>query len=368
MPRLVIDGHADTAQRFADESWQFNGTLGEGQLSLNAAREGGLGAEFFAAWAEPTEWKGHYAERTLALIDSVHDQARRHPESLRLCTSPEEIRKAYAEGRFAMLLGVEGGHSIENDLHLLRRYYDLGVRYITLTWANTNEWADASGDLDDPSVKHHGGLTAFGRDVVREMNRLGMMIDVSHVSDATFADVLATTNAPVIASHSSARALTNSHRNVTDKMLRMLAANGGVCMVNFFPAFIDVAWRNAWNAQRDERAEAHRQLTAKHDAPIPFALSNAIDCRFASRLPRAPLSSLIDHIDHVAQTAGIEHVGIGTDFDGIPSLPQGIDSAADLPKVFTALAQRGYSEADLDRIAASNLLRVFNGVLARGNR
>ena len=248
MPRLIIDGHADTAQRFADDNWDFTGDLGEGHLSLDTARLGGLGAEFFAAWAEPVQWKGRYAERTLALIDSVHEQVRRHPKSLRLCASPQDILTAHAEGRFAMLLGVEGGHSIGNDLGLLRRYFDVGVRYMTLTWSNTNEWADSSGDLDDSTVPHHGGLTDFGRGVVREMNRLGMMIDVSHASDATFDDVLATTNTPVIATHSSARGLTDSPRNMTDAMLRKLVDNGGLCMVNFFPAFIDEAWRTAWNA------------------------------------------------------------------------------------------------------------------------
>ncbi len=366
MPRLIIDGHADTAQRFADEGWDFTEPRGHGQLSLDSARAGGVGAEFFAAWAEPTQWKERYAHRTLALIDSVHEQVRRHPEALRLCTSPQDILAAHAEGRFAMLLGVEGGHSIENDLGLLRTYHRLGVRYMTLTWSNTNEWADSSGDLDDPTVKHHGGLTDFGRKVVGEMNRLGMMIDLAHVSDATFNDVLSTTRAPVIASHSSARALTHSPRNLTDEMLRDLAANGGLCMVNFFPAFIDEAWRTAWNAQRDERTKAHQQLATTHAAPIPFAISNAIDRHFASRIPPTPLATLVDHLDHIAQVVGIEHVGIGTDFDGVPALPQGIDSAADLLKVFAALAQRGYSVTDLDRIAAQNLLRVFSDVLACG--
>lgn len=265
-----------------------------------------------------------------------------------------------------MLLGIEGGHSIENDLSVLRCFHRLGIRYMTLTWSNSNEWADSSGDLDDPSIQHHGGLTNFGREVVREMNRLGMMIDVSHVSDATFDDVLATTRGPIIASHSASRALTDSARNLTDEMLRKLAANGGIIMVNFFSAFIDEAWRSAWSTQREERSEAHRKLLANHAAPVSFALSNAIDREFASRIPRAPLASLIDHLDHIVRIAGIKHVGIGTDFDGIPSLPEGIDSAADLPKVFAALEQRGYSDTDLDLIGAHNLLRVFTEVLEAG--
>ncbi len=364
MPRLLIDGHADTAQRFVNDAWNFTEALSGGHLSFETARGGGLGAEFFAAWAEPTQWRDRYAERTLALIGSVREQAERYPGQLRLCTTPAEILAAQADGRFAMLLSIEGGHSIENDLGLLRRFHSLGVRYMTLTWSNSNEWADSSGDLDNASVKHHGGLTGFGREVIREMNRLGMMIDVSHVSDETFDAVLATTRTPIIASHSSARALTAAPRNLSDEMLHRLAANGGMAMVNFFPAFIDEAWRAAWNTQRKERQEAHQDLAATHPEPIPFTHSNAIDRRFAERIPRAPLASLINHIDYVAQIAGIEHVGLGTDFDGIPALPDGLDSAADLPKVFDALADRGYTAEDLDGIAGGNLLRVFDTVLA----
>jgi membrane dipeptidase len=236
---------------------------------------------------------------------------------------------------------------------------------MTLTWSNTNEWADSSGDLDDPAVEHHGGLTAYGREVVAEMNRLGMMVDVSHVSDATLADVLEVSSAPVIASHSSARALTDAARNLTDEQLRAIAAKGGVVMVNFFPAFIDEAWRTAWNAQRPERRVAHAALEAEYRAdglPVPFHASNRVDRAFAARLPLSPLSSLIDHIDHIARVAGMEHVGLGTDFDGIPSLPEGIESAADLPKVTAGLLERGWSAEDLRKLLGGNLLRVFAAV------
>jgi membrane dipeptidase len=366
-PMLMIDGHADTAQRFVDEAWDFVHPLNGGMLSLDAVRKGHLAAEFFAIWVEPTQWKGRYAHRTLSLIDGVLEQVRKHPRELRLCTSPDEIVASHTEGRFAVLLGIEGGHSIENNLALLRLYYRLGVRYMTLTWANTNEWADSSGDLHNPKIQHHQGLSAFGRKVIHEMNRLGMMVDVSHVSDATFENVLETSRAPVIASHSSARALTATPRNLTDEQLRKVAKNDGLVMVNFYPAFIDDAWRLGWAAIRPELQAAQSELEAEYSAkglPVPYTVSGRLDREFAASLPRAPFKSLIDHIDHVAQVAGIDHVGIGTDFDGIPSLPEGIDSAADLPKVAAALRERGYSTKALRKLLGKNLLRVFHAVEA----
>ncbi len=364
---VMIDGHADTAQRFADEGWDFSGALGDGMLSLDTARRGGLSAEFFAIWAEPVQWKGRYAERTRVLIEAVLEQVRRHPAELRLCVSPGEILAAYAEGRFGVLLGIEGGHSIENDLDLLRGYYRLGVRYMTLTWANSNEWADSSGDLEDTTVEHHGGLTAFGCEVVREMNRLGMMVDVSHVSDATLGAVLEVARAPVIASHSSARALTGANRNLSDEWLVKIAAKGGLVMVNFFPCFIDEDWRRAWVALAPERHAAHDRLAADYrvrSMPMPFAQADAIDREFAGRIRRPPLASLIDHVDHMTRIAGIDHVGIGSDFDGIPALPEGIDSAADLPKITAALIRRGYSSEAVRKVLGGNLLRVFGAVQA----
>jgi membrane dipeptidase len=366
-PVLVIDGHADTPQRFVDEGWDFTSSLDGGMLSLASARQGNLAAEFFAIWVEPTQWKGRFAHRTLSLIDGVLEQVRKHPQELQLCTSSQDILTAYKEGRFAVLLGIEGGHSIENDLALLRLYYRLGVRYMTLTWANTNEWADSSGDLKSPKIQHHNGLTAFGRDVIHEMNRLGMMVDVSHVSDATLAHVLEVSQAPIIASHSSARALTAAPRNLTDEQLREIASKEGLVMVNFYPAFIDDTWRLAWAALRPELQAAQAELAAEYTAkglPVPYTISGLLDREFAARLPRAPFSSLIDHIDHVAKTAGIDHVGIGTDFDGIPSLPEGIDSAADLPKVTAALMERGYTADDMRKLLGGNLLRVFSAVQA----
>lgn len=367
---LIIDAHADTPQRFVDEGWDFTGPLGPGHLNLETARRGNLAAEFFAIWVEPDAWRNRFSFRTLQLIDGVLEQIRKHPESMRLCTTPAEVENAHADNVFAALMGIEGGHSIENDLGLLRLYHRLGVRYMTLTWANSNDWADSSGDLDDPSVTHHNGLTPFGRSVVREMNRLGMMVDVSHVSDKTFWDVLETTRAPIIASHSCARTLTNSPRNLTDEMLRAVATSNGVVMVNFYSSFIDDGWREAWQTTAAERelllAEAEAPWHERGE-PVPYAVALEVDRRFyaerlADKLPLAPFESLVNHIDHVAQIAGIDHVGIGTDFDGFSMLPAGIRNAADLPRITEALMRRGYTEQQMHKILGRNTLRVFGDV------
>ena len=354
---LVIDTHADTPQRLVDEAWDFTSPLGSGHLNLASARTGNLAAEFFAIWPEPAAWAGRFAHRTLTLIDAVLEQVRRHPAELALCLTPADILAARAAGKFAILMGIEGGHAIENSLALLRLYHQLGVRYMTLTWANSNDWAGSSGDEGSAN-----GLNDFGRQVIAEMNRLGMMIDVSHASDQTLADVLAVTRAPILASHSAARALTNSPRNLTDDQLRAIASIGGAVMVNFYSAFIDENYRRAVLTIRDQRSAEHAALAAEYEAraePIPFHAANAIDRKYAAALPRPPLSSLIDHFDHIIRIAGVDHVGIGTDFDGISSMPEGIDSAADLPKITEALLARGHSPQDLHKLLGGNLMRVF---------
>jgi membrane dipeptidase len=263
-------------------------------------------------------------------------------------------------------MGIEGGHSIENDIHLLRDYYRLGVRYMTLSWSNTNEWADSSGDIDDPKVQHHNGLTDFGKQVVLEMNRLGMMVDISHVADKTFWDAIATTKAPVIASHSSARALTDAPRNMTDDMLRAVAKNDGVVQVNFYNGFIDEDFRKAMIAQQKDTAAAVQKYTDQLKAegkPVNYVDIDRIEREWMAKIPRPPLKSLIDHIDHIAKVAGIDHVGLGSDFDGVSgATPQGIDSAADLPKITQALLDRGYSAEDIKKILGGNLMRVFREV------
>ena len=362
---IVIDTHADTPQRFLDEKYDIGSTdpKDAGHISLDKAKAGNLGAEFFSIWVDPETNEGHFAHHTLDLIDSVYEQAARHPDRMMMAFSVADIERAHREHKLAALLGIEGGHSIENDVRLLRDYYRLGVRYMTLSWSNTNEWADSSGDINDPKVQHHNGLTDSGKQIVLEMNRLGMLVDISHASDKTFYDTIAVTKAPVIASHSSARALTNHPRNMTDDMLRAVAKNGGVVQVNFYSAFVDENYRKAAEAQekdRDAAVKAYIDQLKAAGKTVTYLDSDRIEREWYARISRPPLSSLIDHIDHVAKVAGIDHVGLGSDFDGVSgATPEGIDSAADLPKITQALVDRGYSADDIRKILGGNLLRVF---------
>ena len=365
---LIIDTHADTPQRFLDEGFDIGSTDPNdiGHISLLKARRGNLGAEFFSIWVEPETNQGHFAKHTFDLIDSVYEQAARHPDRMMMAFSTTDIERAHREHKLAALMGIEGGHSIEADIHLLRDYYRLGVRYMTLSWSNTNEWADSSGDVNDPKIQHHNGLTDFGKQVVLEMNRLGMMVDISHVADKTFWDAIAATKAPVIASHSSARALVDAPRNMTDDMLKAVAKNGGVVQVNFFNGFIDENFRKAEEAQRPDQEAARQKYMAQMKSEgkeVSYIELDRIEREFIAKIPRPPLKSLIDHIDHIAKVAGVDHVGLGSDFDGVSgATPQGIDSAADLPKITQALLDRGYSAEDIHKILGGNLMRVFHEV------
>ncbi len=367
---IVVDTHADTPQRFLDEGFDMGSTDPHdvGHLSLDKARRGNLGAEFFSIWVDPETNQGHFARHTFDLIDSVYEQAARHPDRMMMAFSVADIEHAHREHKLAALMGIEGGHSIENDMHLLRDYYRLGVRYMTLSWSNTNEWADSSGDMNDAKVQHHNGLTDFGKQVVLEMNRLGMMVDISHVSDKTFWDAIATSKAPVIASHSSARALVNHPRDMTDDMLRAVAKNGGVVDVNFFSGFVDEDYRKAMEAQSKDQAAAIQRYIDSLKAegkPINYIEIDRMGREWMAKIPRPPMKSLIDHIDHIAKVAGVDHVGLGSDFDGVSgATPQGIDSAADLPKITQALLDRGYSAEDIRKILGGNVLRVFGRVEA----
>jgi membrane dipeptidase len=375
---LVIDGHADTPQRMLDDGYDLAAPLGDGHLNLTAAREGSLGAEFFVSWVEPDRFPGQFARRSLELIDAVHQAAARHPDRMMLAYSPEDIERAGREQKLAALIAIEGGHAIENSLGVLREYYRLGARYMTLTWTNSNGWADSSGDIDTPKTPHtEDGLTEFGCDVIREMNRLGMMVDISHVSDKTFYRVLETSRAPIFASHSSARALTQSARNLTDEMLRAVAqsggpgSQGGLTMVNFYSAFLSESWRQAWQAL-DPEVEAARAAQMAQWQAAGMRVTREMICgiypQWTARIPRPPFSVLIDRIDHIARVAGVDHVGLGSDFDGIASLPEGIDSAADLPKITAALLERGYSAEDCRKILGGNFLRFFREVEEFGRR
>jgi membrane dipeptidase len=370
---LVIDTHADTPGRFVDEHFDLGDPLNGGQLNLESARQGNLDAEFFSIFVDPERFKGQYAHRALELIDAVKQQAARHPDAMELVTSPEGIEEAHRNHKFAALMGLEGGHAIEGSIPLLRQYYALGVRYMTLTWSNSNGWADSSGDIDDNSVPHtKEGLSEFGKDVVYEMNRLGMMVDISHVSDRTFFRTLVISRAPVIASHSGARSICDVPRNMSDKMLLAVArsggpgSKGGVVQVNFFSGFVGPEYAAAMKQIRpamEKDAQAIKDKARAEGKEYPWRELNALSRQYLDRIPRPPLSLLIDHIDHVARVAGIDHVGLGSDFDGIDGqLPAGIDSAADLPKITAALMARGYSAEDCQKILGGNLLRVFREV------
>jgi membrane dipeptidase len=365
---IVVDTHADTPQRFLDEGFDIGSTDPNdiGHISLDKARRGNLGAEFFSIWVDPETNQGHFARHTFDLIDSVYEQAARHPDRMMMAFSVADIERAHKEHKLAALMGIEGGHSIENDMHLLRDYYRLGVRYMTLSWSNTNEWADSSGDINDSKVEHHDGLTDFGKQVVLEMNRLGMMVDISHVADKTFWDAIATTKAPVIASHSSARALVDAPRNMTDDMLRAVAKNGGVVQVNFYSGFVDQNFRNANEAQdKEEKAAVQNYLDSlkAHGKPVNYIEKDRIEREWTAKIPRPPFKVLIDHIDHIAKIAGVDHVGLGSDFDGVSgATPQGMDSAADLPKITQALLDRGYSAEDIRKILGGNILRVLRQI------
>jgi membrane dipeptidase len=369
---VVVDTHNDITSPLIDEGFDLamRGDDPDAKTKTHTdlwrMKAGGLGAEFFAVYVgkefvnrRPGDGGGA-ARRALDVIDVVLEQVRRHPESLEVASTAADIRRIAKSGKIAALMGIEGGHAIEDSLHALRMFYKLGVRYMTLTHTNTNDWADSEGDINNPNVKHHDGLTDFGREVVREMNRAGMMVDISHVADKTFYDVIATTGAPVIASHSSARAIANHPRNMSDDMLRAMAKNGGVVMVNFYDGFLDP--RKAELALRARAMEDELKLKYPDD---PKRVQEEIDVwRKASDPGKTQLSVLIDHIYHIAKVAGIDHVGIGSDFDGVPltGLPVGMEDISKLPTLTYELMKRGYSDADIKKILGENLLRVMSAV------
>lgn len=369
---IVIDTHADTTMRLVDEGFDPANDAGKGHWDLQKVRDGNLGAEFFSIWIDPEVYKGQYTHRALAMIDSVYQTVRKHPDEMVMAYSAKDILAARngPKKRLAALLGVEGGHAIENDVRVLRNFYRLGVRYMTLTWANSTDWAQSSGDVktDENGKPIDRGLTIQGREIVREMNRVGMMVDISHVSDRSFFNSLTVSRAPIIASHSSSRAITNHPRNMTDEMLVALARNNGVAQVNFGCDFLSdeyAAKAKQFRIDHPGEIKKYRELHAEYAqsrSPEIKKQMDALEAEFAAALPRPPFKALIDHIDHMVKVAGVDHVGIGSDFDGVVCLPQGIDSVADLPKITEALVGLGYSEADIHKIMGGNLIRVFSDV------
>ena len=354
---IIVDGHCDTPYRLLRHNVHLDEHDTEAQADLRTLREGGVTASFFAAYVPPFYAGRGAAKFAYTLIDLIHAEAKRFPNDVTFCASSEEIRAAKRGNKLGLMIGVEGGHAIEDSLATLRDFYERGVRYMTLTHVNTNNWCDSSGDAG-----RHGGLTDFGRDVVRTMNDLGMVVDVSHISDKAFEHVMETTRVPVVATHSSCRALCRHPRNMTDDMLRALAANGGVCMINFFSAFIsdDVAQvvlsAGKRGAKGDSRGGTEELPDDRTDWDSFLHWFNALGC------PRATLTQVVDHIMHAAEVAGIDHVGIGSDFDGVPALPERLDTAAGLPLVTEALMARGMSEGDVEKVLGGNFLRAFEAV------
>jgi membrane dipeptidase len=366
---IVIDTHADTPGRFVDDLFDPATDAGKGHWDFARAKSGNLGAEFFSIWVDPVQYKGHYTRRALDMIDSVHEAAQNHPDDLVMAYSVKDILAARSgpHKRIATLIGVEGGHAMEGDIRVLRDFYRLGARYMTLTWANSNELGQSSGDMTpgENGKPKDPGLSDFGRDVVREMNRLGMMVDISHVSDRSFYHALVVSRAPVIASHSSSRAITNHPRNMTDDMLVALARNGGVAQVNFNCGFVSDEYNTkskAFDEAHPNESKRAQELALAPKTPESKAALDSWTAMKEAAVPRPPLSALIDHFDHMIRIAGVEHVGIGSDFDGVPCLPQGMDGVQDLPKITAELLKRGYSAEDLHKILGGNLLRVFGEV------
>jgi membrane dipeptidase len=355
---IVIDTHADTTQRMLfDKTFDIGVRHKDGNIDIPRMREGGLDALFFSIWVPGAITGPPAVKRALDLIDRVHEAVRTHPGDLMLATTAADIRRAAAEHKIAALMGMEGGHIIDDDLGLLRLYSSLGVRYLTLTHFLNNNWADSS--TDKPA---HNGLTAFGKDVVREMNRLGMMVDISHVSDKTFYDVLAITKAPVIASHSSCRAICNHPRNMTDDMLRALAKNGGVIMINYHAGFLSDEFRVA-SEKRNGTIVASMDAMSKKcggNEACTTMEGERIDHEAMARgeLPKVSWQLVFDHIDHAVKVAGIDHVGLGSDFDGA-TMPLGLEDVSKLPKLTDALLKKGYSQQDIEKILGGNLLRVM---------
>lgn len=353
---IIVDGHCDTPYRLNNQRIPFDRKHPGAHVDFETIRSSGITASFFAAYVPP-----HYANRGAAdfarrLIDLIHATAAEYPEHLSLGTGTSDIRAAKQRGKVALMIGIEGGHAIEDSLELLTDFYARGARYLTLTHVNTNNWADSSGD-----APRHNGLTPFGREVVRTMNDLGMIVDISHVADATFYHALETSRVPVIASHSSCRALANHPRNLTDTMLKDLVSAGGVCMINFFSAFlVDEASKISIASKRIPSGSGDG--TNEED---PDDADNWDDyCRWFATLncPAGTIDTIVDHIAHAADVAGVDCVGIGSDFDGVPLLPDGMGSAGRLPLLTQRMLARGFHEPEIEKVLGGNFMRAFDAI------
>jgi membrane dipeptidase len=359
---VALDLHDDTTQTMVDEGYDLTQRHDYGQVDVPRMREGHATGVFLSIWTDAVRYTPPEAiRRALEQIDAVRREVARHPADLALATTADQVIAAKKRGQIAILMGVEGGHMIDSDLAVLRTYFDLGARYLTLTHTEHTSWADTSSH---PAA--HNGLTDFGREVVREMNRLGMMVDISHVSDKTFYDAVETSAAPVIASHSSCRALDDVPRNMTDDMLRALAQNGGVVHINYFEGFLDRGFMDRLGELKDLQA---RQDAREAEAP-KFGdrrqlgpATRAINAERIAKLGRVPLDRLLDHFDHAVKMAGVDHVGLGSDFDGADDqFPAGMEDISKIPNLVRGLMERGYSDEDILKIVGGNTLRVMREV------
>jgi membrane dipeptidase len=354
---IVVDTHADTTQRLLDNNFDLALRDSRGSIDIPRLREGGISAIFFAVWIPSRVQGPPAAQRALAQLNAVREHVRQHPADLILATSAEEIRTAHREGKIAILIGIEGGQMINSDLAVLAKFAAMGARYMTLTHSGNVEWADSSGD-----APVHNGLTAFGKKVIHEMNRLGLLVDVSHTSDKTFRDVLAVSQAPVFASHSSCRALCDAPRNLSDEMIRALAAKGGVIQINYHVGFLSQEFRDAEknNPRINDAIAAEVQNRCCGNEGLELIEGDRLTREFVLRgqLPRVGWSKIIEHLDHALQLVGPEHVGLGSDFDGA-NMPFGMEDATQVPKITDALLDKGYSEDDVKKILGENTLRVM---------
>ena len=358
---ISIDMHADTAQRLLDEHVDLQQHLSDGHFDAVRAKAGGLDAQFFSIWVEPQLF-GLGGDRAMKRADdqiaAVRALAEQHPETWFLATSADDIRRAVSEGKIAALMGLEGGYAIDERLENVKRYYDMGVRYMSPAWSVSTSWAGSSGD----DAGRTRGLNEFGKSVVREMNRLGMMVDVSHVSDQTFWDIIETSTAPVVATHSACRAIADVPRNLTDDMIRALAKTGGVVNVIFYPEHLEPGWQLLKKEVDAEIATMVQQASAAEPGGAvqkKLARDRVRQREFARRLPPVKVSRIVDHIDHIVKLVGVDHVGIGSDFDGVQITTADLATVADLPNLTTELLRRGYSERDVNKILGGNMLRVL---------
>src|SRR5712664_312591 len=356
---IVVDTHDDTTQRFLDGDFDLMPRNSAGSIDIPRMKEGGLGAIFFSIWI-PSKVTGPDAvNRAMTQIDAVREQVRKHPKDMTLATTAAEVREARKQGKIAALIGLEGGHMINSSLGVLRSYAALGVRYMTLTHSGNDEWADSS---TDKAV--HNGLTDFGKDVIREMNRLGVMVDISHVSDKTFYDALEVSRAQLLASHSSCRAICAATRDMSDQMMTDLAAKGGVVQINYHVGFLSQEFRNAEKADPKINESIAKEVTQRCGSDgnegCMLMEGDRITREYVAKgmLPRVEFAKIIEHIDHAVKVAGIDHVGLGSDFDGA-NMPYGMEDATNHPKITEALLQKGYSEGDVKKILGENTLRVM---------